>query len=1014
MWHKGDAKVTFMRDAGESAHGIYSIRISKETPVAPDTYGMLDQKITGLPPGSTIHYSAMMKGKGVKQAWMGDWINRTRPPDGDFDWRRFEGKARLADGASEYVLRIGLECKTESLWVDDVHVWGEGQPRQEHEEYLFIRRMQPWARPGVSTIRGTKQFLEDETGFQVIVRNPESDTRTFVLHWTLCDVLGVPLKSGTARIELGLLGQKRFTIPVDLDERRVASMLATVSDEAGKELADALEFVTAPAASLAPISLSGRFGANAFPFMWSQETSRLTLDQMAAGGYGDWSYRQMDRSFDRKNKNINPNAMKWFFAEARARGITILPNLGYAPMWASTAPAGASVNEKRMLLPQLDVWADLVKQYVEAHQFKAVEVWNEPDGSAPLGYPKHEAYAELLNATYDAVKSVGSDIIVVGCATQGEGTGWPESVLKAGGKMDAISFHPYRGYVSNSHRAPSIEKRLGERGSYPDIIESLNTMSARYNDGKPLPLYATEIGFAKFMSGGEKLHAMGLYKSQYVIRSFLTLAGLGVENTSVFVYGTPHGDSGFDVGQRPDFSLRPDWWATRTLQEVAAVREIGVFTALTDDIFAVPMKGDTDAVAVWTAEDATIVGATRPLSEVRDMFGRTVQPLSTKMGAAYVIPAGSVIYMMGTGKLTAVDIQPLVRLKPDTWKVAPGGEIEYTVEITEFAARYFSGNLPTTASVKFDPSMTRWAVGTVELPLGNQIAKVPVMVPVKSKLAVSLEFNEHCHPEVRIENNKSEAVDAVIEISAGGRGTRTKPRVAGGAVHKEKLAMLPKNSTTPLDVRADAVADEKIRIAKRLYYARVARGTIRIDGEIADWKGLERIEFSEWQENKAEKPAESSDLSASMAMAYDARNFYLLVEVADDIHYEPFAAGQAWMGDSVQLAFETDPTGEHNRAEMDFALSDFGEEIETLRPLNTIDSAEVRYKIRRDGDKTIYEIAFPLSALHVQDRGPGKRLGFSLLVNENDTGAREGYLRWSDGIGNGKYPEQYGQLLFVK
>ena len=972
---------------------------------------MIDQKITGLPAGATIHYSAMMKGKGVKQVWVGDWVKRTRPPDGDFDWRLFEGKVKLADGATEYVLRIGVQGKTDALWIDDVHVWVEGQSRQERKESLFIRRMQPWARPGVSTIRGTKQFPEKETGFEVIVRNAEAQPDTLTVNWTLCDGLGAPLESDTAKIRLSPLEQQRIKVPVDLKERRVANMVATVSDGAGKDLGDAIEFVTAPPASLALIRLSGRFGANAFPFLWSQEVNRLALDQMAAGGYGDWSYRQMDRSFDHKNKKLNPGAYKWFFAEARARGISILPNLGFAPQWASTAPPGASASEKRMLLPQLDVWADLEKQYVQPHQFKDVEVWNEPDGSAPLGYPKHEAYAKLLNATYDAVKSVGLDIIVVGCSTQGEGTGWPESVLKAGGKMDAISFHPYRGYVLNSHRAPSIEKRLGERGTYRDIVENLNAMSSRYNGGKPLPLYATEFGFMEVHGETTKIHGMPFLKTQYVTRSFLTLAGLGVANTSVFVYGMTHG-CGYGVGQRPDFSLRPDWWATRTLQEVAAIREIGKFTPLTDDMFSLPMPGDTDAVAVWTVEDAAIAGTIRPIAEVRDIFGRTVQPLSTKTGRAYVIPSGSVIYMIGTGKLAPADVQPLVRLKADTWKVAPGGKVEYAVETTEIAPDYFSTDFPETVSHTFDPSMVRWAAGAVELPLGNQIVRFPVTVPVKSKLQVSLEFNKRCYPEVRIANNQPKAVKARIEIRAGDRGTLTKPTVPAGAVHKETLAMLPEDPAKPLNVHADVMAGEKFRISKQLFYARVSKGTVEIDSDTADWKGIERIELSQWHKGTAEKPTEPKDLSASMAMAYDARNFYLLVEVTDDIHYEPFAAGQAWMGDCVQLAFDTNPTGEHTRAEMDFALSDDGDEIEALRPLNTIDCAEVRYRIRRDGNKTIYEMAFPLSALHVKGRGPGTRFGFSLLVNENDTGAREGYLRWSDGIGNGKYPEKYGQLIF--
>ena len=289
------------------------------------------------------------------------------------------------------------------------------------------------------------------------------------------------------------------------------------------------------------------------------------------------------------------------------------------------------------------------------------------------------------------------------------------------------------------------------------------------------------------------------------------------------------------------------------------------------------------------------------------------------------------------------------------------------------------------------------------------------MVPVKSKLRVTLAFNERCFPEVRIENNQPKAVQAEIRIRAGEKGTLAKPTVPAGAVHTETLSRLPKHPAEPLDVSADVmVGAQKTRLARQLYYATVSRAAIKVDGQTGDWKGVDRIALSEWRKNAGGKPGDPKDLSASLAMAHDVENFFVLVEVADDVHYEPYPAGQAWMGDSIQLAFDTDPAGEHNRAEMDFARTDDGEETSALRPLNTIDIAAVRFSVVRDGTRTIYEMAFPLSALHARGRGPGTRLGFSLLVNENDTGAREGYLRWSDGIGNGKRPEQYGQLLFVE
>ena len=316
---------------GEAYTGERCIRLWKRSPIERERYGMLGQRVRGLPAGATIRYRAMLKGKGVEQVWVGDWHTRVRPPDGDLDWRQFSGRVKLAEGQTEYVFRFGVEGKTEALWVDDVHVWLDGHSRREGKEHLFIRRMQPWARPGVSTIRRTKQFPETETGFQVVVRNPEPQTQVFVLNWTLCDVLGAPLASDRVRMSLESLAQKRITVPVELGERRVAAILATLTDTEGKELANGLDFVTAPPASLEPIKLSRRFGACAFPFAWSAEANRLILDQMAAGGYGDWRYSQMDRSFDSRNRKLNPEAYKWFFTEAGARGMTILPILGYGP-----------------------------------------------------------------------------------------------------------------------------------------------------------------------------------------------------------------------------------------------------------------------------------------------------------------------------------------------------------------------------------------------------------------------------------------------------------------------------------------------------------------------------------------------------------------------------------------------------------------------------------------------------------------------------------------------------------
>ncbi len=849
FWEKGAAKVAFVRDAAESAHGVFSVRISKDSPEAPERYGMLEQKLTGLTPGCTLRFSLMMKGRAVRGVWFGDWRRRVRAPAGDFDWRRLEGRNKLAPGQTEFTLRVCVEGRTSAVWIDDVRAWPDSAARPTPAGRLFLRRMQPMARPGVVVLPGLRPFIEKNTGFRIVVRNPERAVRRVVLHWTLCDALGVPLASRSVTLELGPGAQRRFTVPANLAERRVAALVATLTDAEGQALADALDFVTAPPATLEPIRSSPRFGMNAYPFFSSREVSELFLDQMAAGGCGVWRYSQMDRSFDNRAKRLNRNVYRRLFDAVRARGVRVLPILAYGPVWASTAKAGASASDKRMGLPQLDVWGELVKEFVAAHGFRAVEVWNEPDGSRPLGYPKHVAYAKLLNATYASVKAVDPSIVVIGCSTQGDGTGWPESVLKAGGKMDAISFHPYRGYVGNSYRAPSIEKHLGERSAYPDIVHRLNRMSRNYNHDKPLPLYATEIGFMEFDDNGPRIHGMPLYKSEYLIRSYLTLAGLGVVSTQAFLYGGSHGGRRYDLGQRPDFSLRPDWWATRTLHEIAAARRVGDLTRLTDDMFAVPLAGETGAAAVWTVEDAALVGVTGSIAGVRDLFGRNIAPLRTKTGRVVVVPAGSVIYIIGTDdKLTLSRIRPLLRLRADTWKVAPGGAIEYTVEETPAAAECFPDPLPRKVSVAFAPWMARWAVGEARLSLGNgAVASVPVFVPVKNALPVRLVFNERGCPEVRIENNGRQAADVAVEIAAGGKRKQARARLAAGRAFRVALPVLPKNAANPLKVEADLVLDGRaVHLSRRLYFARVPKAAIRIDGRTGDWRTVPRIPLTQW------------------------------------------------------------------------------------------------------------------------------------------------------------------------
>ena len=79
-----------------------------------------------------------------------------------------------------------------------------------------------------------------------------------------------------------------------------------------------------------------------------------------------------------------------------------------------------------------------------------------------------------------------------------------------------------------------------------------------------------------------------------------------------------------------------------------------------------------------------------------------------------------------------------------------------------------------------------------------------------------------------------------------------------------------------------------------------------------------------------------------------------------------------------------------------------------------MDSTQGAYgcSIRRDAGETLYEVAIPWTELHIPVPSPGTTLGFALVVNDNDSGIREGWPRLFNGIAWGKDSSQFGTLFF--
>jgi hypothetical protein len=171
------------------------------------------------------------------------------------------------------------------------------------------------------------------------------------------------------------------------------------------------------------------------------------------------------------------------------------------------------------------------------------------------------------------------------------------------------------------------------------------------------------------------------------------------------------------------------------------------------------------------------------------------------------------------------------------------------------------------------------------------------------------------------------------------------------------------------------------------------------------------------------------DTSAKVGLLQDERSLYLAADVTDDRHFQPETGAEVWQGDNIQLAVDFDPT-QHlppareaggpceigltlgGRGAEVFRWLPFGGPAEGQGPL----TARVPCAVVREGDRTRYEAAIPWQALLAPPGWrptPGAVLGFALLINDNDSAGRKGWLQLFDGIGYGKSRDKYGLVILA-
>lgn len=178
--------------------------------------------------------------------------------------------------------------------------------------------------------------------------------------------------------------------------------------------------------------------------------------------------------------NIPPEVDR-YVRSAISRQIKVYLILNYNnTFYATSNGSGVTSEANRIAYAK---YCKAIVSYFYPLGVKHYEIWNEPNHGVLFWTPQPNAndYTALLHTAYDSIKTIASDIEVIGCATTPaignaapfiEGLDFIRDVFAAGGGdyMDAVSFHLYQvAYRPENEFASyinSIKSYVGDKPIY--------------------------------------------------------------------------------------------------------------------------------------------------------------------------------------------------------------------------------------------------------------------------------------------------------------------------------------------------------------------------------------------------------------------------------------------------------------------------------------------------------------------------------------------------------------------
>ncbi len=668
---------------------------------------------------------------------------------------------------------------------------------------------------------------------------------------------------------------------------------------------------------------------------------------------------------------------------------------------------------------------DVVKAWAEVHSYRAKEeafsVFNEINNS---WRGTDEELVKLHSVAAKAIRAGAPGAKVFGPAASNVSVPYLKRLVDLGllNDLDGVSAHPY------------VWGTAPEGKFMDDIIRYMEYLRSI---GKgDIPVHFTEFGWTT-LPGTWQTHVDELTQARYVSRSFALLSTTGIASAVYFAgWYLPknEGEHGFSLLRR-DMSPKPSYAAiAKAIKTLTPFGTSGRWIKASETTHLVLHKRPEGGLLViaWSTDGKGLFPAPANITSMTDMMGRKLSPF----------PSGSMMKLTESPVFLETDDMTLwnnLRIQP-VRRTSPGSTERLN---TDGAALFLV------------PAPLKVVNGTVFIPEKIPFGDYTVFVREKTGMISGIHFDvvdpvsipgielvwpkDAGKPGIRVvcEAKRGIAAGGTVSWQVHGRQKKTmKLGAMNAGKPKEFFFPLSEKEVLPGKwFRGEAVVSYPVNgrlhpLKKDFSFLIQPCHEVRKN----DFTGIPWLSTNDWLRfgelaGEIPDPYKPEECSGKLRTAWNAKGLFIHLDVRDDHHIQNRNAGDLWMDDSIQLAFDVDAGkpwtinnmvqsfNGHRIFEYGFGLGKDGRSLAFRWRAHGGNLAPgipegVDAKITRANGVTHYRIFFPWRTLGLS-RAPerGSAIGFAAAINDRDPVGKRHGLRLFGGITNSKDPKEYGTLL---